>query len=120
MAVLFDFECRFCGRQYEDWTDHLGCTFCGGLPEKRYSQLVTHEWGGPRFIRSLQRTFTSRSSLNRWLKAHGMQQSPTADKRGGAHLGDAEAPRVPRIHFDPRGKSARAKGTHLRVDQDRK
>lgn len=118
--VLSDWECKFCGTPFEAWTDQPVCRFCGGTGERRYTQLVTHEWGGPRFDRALQRTFGSRSEKWAWLRAHGLEQSPTADKRGGAHLGDTEAPRVPRIHFDPRGRSAKAKGTHLRVDPERR
>lgn len=119
MAVLFDWTCKFCGQTYEAWTDCSSCGRCGGTGERQFSRATTFEWGGPRFIRSLQRTFDSRSSLNRWLREHNMMQSPAADKRGGAHLGDREAPRVSRIHFDPRAKGSKSKGTWQRVDGER-
>lgn len=120
-GVLADWECKFCGTPFEAWSDKPVCHYCGGTGERRYSKLVTHEWGGPRFIRSLQRSFNSRSDLNRWLADHHMTQSPTADKRGGAHLGDSEAYRdQARIYFDPKSRSARSKGTWNRVDPERR
>lgn len=119
MAVLHDYRCKWCAAPFEAWSDKPVCGTCGGTGAVRYSSLVTFEWGGPRFIRSLQKTFDSRSSLNTWLRDHNMMQSPTADKRGGAHLGDTDAPRVPRIYFDPRAKGSKSKGTWQRVDAER-
>jgi len=120
MAVIHDFECKFCGTMYEAWTSQTSCGYCGGTGEQIFTKSpVTDIWGGPRFIRSLQRTFDSKSSLNKWLKAHNMTQSPTADKRGGAHLGGAEAYRESRIYFDPRSGHSRDKGTWKRADGER-
>ena len=121
MSVVNDYVCKFCGSAYEAWSDFSTCRRCGGTGEHAYSKLTTWEWGRPRFIRSLQREFDSRSSLNQWLTRHGMEQSPTADKRGGAHLGDTAPPRdQARIHFDPRSPSSRSKGTWKRVDPEQR
>ena len=122
MAILNDYACKFCLGEYEAWSDSYSCRYCRGTGEKYYSRLTTDSWGGPRFIRSLQQTFESKSSLNKWLARHRMTQSPLADKHGGAYLG--EAPRLQdKIYFDPKpttSRHSRAKGTWARVDPERK
>jgi hypothetical protein len=119
MSVLSDWECKLCYLQYEAWSDSSSCYYCGGTGERRYSKLVTHEWGGPRYSPSLMQTFGSRSERDQYLRAHGLEQSPTADKHGGAHLGGTASYREHRAYFDPRAVSSRDKGTGRRLDEGR-
>lgn len=116
MAVISDFECKFCGHTYEAWTDSTVCHRCGGFGRKCFTAVNSFEWGGPRFDNALQRSFSSRSELKSWLKANGMMESPARDKFGGAYPNNIEAPRVSRVHFDPRSPSSRGKGTSKRLD----
>lgn len=117
MPILDDFACKFCESTYEAWSDQTSCRFCGGSGQKIYTQLISWEWGGPRFDNALQRTFHSRSEKFQWLRDHGLQLGPAADKYGGAYPNDIAPPRKSRAYFDPRETSGRSKGTGKRLDE---
>jgi hypothetical protein len=119
MAVIHDYECKFCGSRFEAWSDATGCDFCGGMGEKRYNQLISWEWGGPRYDNALMKTFNSRSDKFKYLREKGLQLGPAADKYGGAYPNNIEAPRKSRMFFDPRTTSSRSKGTNRRLDEGR-
>ena len=117
MPVISDYECKWCSTPFEAWSDLPGCRYCGGTGERRYSRLNTPEWGGPRYITSLMRTFASRSEEKAYLKANGLREAAGRDKYGGAYPNDIAPPRESRIYFDPRSPSGRSKGTSKRLDE---
>lgn len=58
---------------------------CCGRVMRKIPQIFHHDaWGGPRYIRSLDRTFESHADLKRHLRENHLEQAPSADKYHGA------------------------------------
>ena len=89
MLIKHDLRCQKCGEVesnvYYEKGETPACK-CGGKrgPDFATFKINTPEWGGSKFITSLDRTFDSRSELNAYLKANNLQQAPSADRHHGA------------------------------------
>lgn len=87
---IHDLRCRRCERLELDVAvgdrPYPACPECGGDRDWVPSRLNTDEWGQSRFIRSLDREFSSKSELKAYLKANGAYEA--GDKVGGARNED--------------------------------
>ena len=90
---LYQWRCPSCGRMTGvEFADHDALRTCCGVAMRKVPQVFHHDaWGGPRYIRSLDRTFTDHAELKTYQEVNGIRQAPSADKHGGArnesHLG---------------------------------
>lgn len=86
MRRVHDLICKCCSDVERDViieTDaYPRCPKCDGERGWLPAKLVTDEWGGPRHIRSLDMTFSSKSELRSYMRAHRLQEC--GDKEGGA------------------------------------
>lgn len=80
---IYDLLCS-AGHEFEAYCKMDECPRCAcGKETRRLPTLPARiEWGGPKFVTSLDRSFDSRSDLRRHLKQHGWEEA--GDKVGGA------------------------------------
>ena len=85
MSVLHDLRCDPCRRTERDVECQRGsippCPRCGGA--RRWLPFAPHTdlWGGPKRIRSLDRTFASSSDMKAYLKRNHLESA--GDRVGG-------------------------------------
>jgi hypothetical protein len=92
--IRHDLYCKKCDEiERNVWVESGKFPHCSCGAERVWVpfQFTTFEWGQPRYIKSLDRTFGSRSELQTYLKDNGLAQAESADKHHGArnesHLG---------------------------------
>jgi hypothetical protein len=65
------------------------CPFCGGARTWLPTRVNTDIWGGSKFVKSLDKEFSGKDELRRYLKDTGLEEA--GDRVGGArnegHIG---------------------------------
>ena len=87
MAVLHAYFCRECDSElYDQWEPP---THCGKPMSILFVKVNTPEWGSPRqYVHLRDEPFNSKSELDSWTKARGLELAPSAEKIGGARNED--------------------------------